>query len=697
MANVPGTSGNDFVHVAGDGLTAPGGFADTPLATINADTISSGGSGVDYIFAGGGSDDITFADDLTADDRIDGGAGVDTLHLTGTNSVAFKANSLTGIEKIVLDTGALNPMFLWLHSLKFVDANIGAGASFQFDASAAGENEDVIVDWAAENDASLLQYTGHAGNDTVFGNTNLVKETVFFSTGGDDQYTGSGTVVFGDALTSNDRVNGLGAATVGLTGDYSMILSGTILQDVAVVSLTGLDKVYNFTLTNTLVSAGETMTFDAYFNAAGLTIDGSAISAGNLVIIASRGNDTLTTGGGADRIILGSSTGDWGVDHVNAGGGNDFVAADTVFAGDIFDGGAGIDTLNLIGGSPDDGTYVYAFTLGTTVLNFETIQIGAGLGLYEIAVTDAAVGAGGVLTFDASALFGTASSYLQFDGTGELDGKFVVLGGFGSDTLKGGAGADTLKGGFAADIVQGAGGADMLFGDDGNDVMDGGDGGDTINGGTGADKMSGGAGADKYYVDNVGDRIVETASADIDTVISSVSYTLAANVENISLGGTANIGANGNALANKMIGNAANNTMKGFDGADSLNGGAGNDVLYGGVGIDALAGGTGSDTFVFNAPVNANNRDTIVDFNVADDTMRLDAAVFTNIGPDGTLAANAFQNSGGAAVSADIRIIYNPSNGKLFFDDDGSGAHAAIWFATLDAGLALTRADFIIA
>ena len=254
---------------------------------------------------------------------------------------------------------------------------------------------------------------------------------------------------------------------------------------------------------------------------------------------------------------------------------------------------------------------------------------------------------------------------------------------------------DTIMGDGFVDIMDAGEGADKLYGKAGDDLLYGAGGADVIDGGTGADDLRGGTGADKFYVDNIGDTILEDANADIDTVISSVNHTLAVNVENISLGGAANIGANGNASNNKMIGNDGANTMKGLEGADSLNGGAGNDVLYGGTGIDALAGGAGADTFVFNAPASANNRDTIVDFNVAADTIRLEDSVFTTIGPVGTLAANAFQ-IGGAAVNANVRIIYNADSGKLFYDDDGSGAHAAIWIATLDPGLALTRADFVI-
>lgn len=147
-------------------------------------------------------------------------------------------------------------------------------------------------------------------------------------------------------------------------------------------------------------------------------------------------------------------------------------------------------------------------------------------------------------------------------------------------TINGTANADTLTGKEGNDTLNGLAGNDTLIGGAGNDKLDG---------GTGADKMTGGTGNDTYIVDNTGDIVIENANEGIDTVLSSITYTLGNNVENFTLTGTTAINGTGNALDNILIGNTAINT---------LTGGAGNDTLDGGAGADKLIGGTGNDTYV---------------------------------------------------------------------------------------------------
>ena len=117
-----------------------------------------------------------------------------------------------------------------------------------------------------------------------------------------------------------------------------------------------------------------------------------------------------------------------------------------------------------------------------------------------------------------------------------------------------------------------------MYGFGGSDTLTGGAAADSIFGGAGADTMVGSLGDDIYVVDNTGDVVTENASEGLDTVQAAVTYTLAANVENLTLTGTGNINGTGNALGNVLTGNSGANVLTGLDGSDTLNGGAGNDT-----------------------------------------------------------------------------------------------------------------------
>ena len=117
-------------------------------------------------------------------------------------------------------------------------------------------------------------------------------------------------------------------------------------------------------------------------------------------------------------------------------------------------------------------------------------------------------------------------------------------------------------------------------------------------------------------------------------------------------------------------------------------------MLDGKGGNDVLQGREGADRFGFTTALGAGNVDLILDFQPGVDTIALDDAVFAALAA-GRARAGAFV-IGAAAQDADDRIVYNPATGQLFFDADGSGAGAAIQFATLQAGLDLTAGDFTV-
>jgi Ca2+-binding RTX toxin-like protein len=167
-----------------------------------------------------------------------------------------------------------------------------------------------------------------------------------------------------------------------------------------------------------------------------------------------------------------------------------------------------------------------------------------------------------------------------------------------------------------------------------------------------------------------------------------------------SLGGDDKLyGAHGN---DWLYGENGNDWLYGGIGNDRLNGGHGNDKLYGGTGKDILAGGLGKDAFVFDTkPHSKANFDKILDYKVRDDSVWLENAVFKGIGRGGTpdkplkLQAKFFWK-GSEAHDANDRIIYDPKNGALYYDKDGTGAASQVKFAQLKKGLAMSHHEFFV-
>lgn len=263
--------------------------------------------------------------------------------------------------------------------------------------------------------------------------------------------------------------------------------------------------------------------------------------------------------------------------------------------------------------------------------------------------------------------------------------------------------------------------------------------------------MFGGAGNDAYYVDSLGDEVVEPLNGGNDTAVVTVSgYTLPTNVERGVVKSNAGLRLDGNALDNVLIGGAGGDSLYGHGGDDFINGrsgndeihggdgndrlfggpgndviegGAGNDQLYGGDGDDFLCGGPGddfidggagkdricsegtatirgglgNDTFLFNAAITG--AVNLLDFDATQDTLELDVTIFSELlgltNPDGTLLEGSFVE-GTVAVDLDDRIIYDATTGNIFYDPDGIGLQSQILFAQVQAGTPLTNADILI-
>jgi Ca2+-binding RTX toxin-like protein len=145
-------------------------------------------------------------------------------------------------------------------------------------------------------------------------------------------------------------------------------------------------------------------------------------------------------------------------------------------------------------------------------------------------------------------------------------------------------------------LATGTPGDDLLTGTELADLIEGLAGNDTLDGGAGNDTLIGGTGDDTYVVDSAFDVLTEKASQGTDTVQSSLSWTLGANLENLTLTGTEASSGTGNTLANALRGNAQANLLSGLGGNDTLYGGVGADTLLGGAGDDSYIGGLGADT-----------------------------------------------------------------------------------------------------
>jgi Ca2+-binding RTX toxin-like protein len=256
-----------------------------------------------------------------------------------------------------------------------------------------------------------------------------------------------------------------------------------------------------------------------------------------------------------------------------------------------------------------------------------------------------------------------------------------------ADLLNGTDDFDWIAGLGGNDWINGYGGDDFLKGGGGSDIITGGAGNDFIIGGAQADLMIGGLDNDTYVVDDLNDGVIEYAGQGIDSVLTSVNYVLreGADVETLATSsdsGTADLA---------LWGNSSGNLVRGNNGNNSISGGAGN---------DELTGLGGQDFFHFFTPLNAaTNVDEITDFNVVDDTIVLDPTIFSGFadvwGYGGSVSPGEFA-IGAAASDADDRLIYDSGTGALYYDSDGVGGTAAVQFATLAAGLALTYQDFAV-
>ena len=427
----------------------------------------------------------------------------------------------------------------------------------------------------AGNDTYVVDSTGDSVTEAAAGGTDTVESSIAYTLGaevenlvltGTNAINGSGNVL-NNSLTGNTAANrldgGAGAdAMAGGAGNDTYVVDNA--GDVVTEAASGGTDTVESSITFTIGAEVEnlTLTGAAAINATGNSLANTlrGNSAAN-VLSGGSGADTMIGGAGNDSYVV-DNAGDIVTEH--AAGGTDSVQASVTYTL-----GAEVENLTLTGTGAINGTgnaLANGLTGNTGAnrldggLGADTMSGGSGNDTY---VVD---NAGDVVVEAASGGTDTVESSLTYTLGAEVENLTLT----GSTAIN--ATGNTLN--------------NVLIGNAAANVLTGGAGNDTLNGGAGIDTLVGGAGNDIYVVDVLGDIVTELASEGTDQVQTALTYTLGANLENLTLTGSAAVNGTGNDLANSIVGNTANNILTGGLGNDTLNGGAGNDTLIGGLGND---------------------------------------------------------------------------------------------------------------
>jgi Ca2+-binding RTX toxin-like protein len=420
------TDGN-FAITAGDGNDTITGGAGSDIINGGAgnDTIYASLGHNDQVNGGAGNDEILLGGTLTATSVIAGGPGTDKLILNGdySTTLVFNATTMTGVETLQLDAGHN-------YNLTTDDATVASGQTLTVNATQLTSANSLTFNGGAETNG-FFHIMGGGGDDFIF---------------------------MGGAMVAGDRIDGGGFSFVGnqisLDGDYTgahaLTFAASTITSIQEIVLSGGHS-YTLTTNDANVASGQHLQVDATnlnLNDV-LTFNGAAETDGSFEVDGGGGNDIITGGAGGDTIYLAAG----GDDTANGGGGDDnFFMGGALTAADRIDGGAGNDTVELSG----EYTGVSALTLAAnTIANVETLKFDAGSN-YTITMNDGDVAGGNGLFVDGRALH--YGNVLNFNGSAETDGFFVISGGAGNDFLIGGAGNDNIAGNGGADELEGGAG-----------------------------------------------------------------------------------------------------------------------------------------------------------------------------------------------------------------------------------------------
>lgn len=532
--------------------TASGNELDNVIIGNRTDNTLYGGAGADTLDGGfgadtlvGGAGDDTYVADNAGDTVLENaGEGLDTIK-TGV-SAALSAN----VENLVL-TGAMaiNGIGNGLDNQLLGNAGdnrLDGGAGADFMAGGRGNDiyvidqmGDVIVENAGEGVDMVI-----SGIDYRLG-ANL--ENLTLTGVADTTATGNEG---GNVLTGNDGNNVL-------DGDAGAdTLAGGGGNDAYVV-----DDAGDFVIERTgegVDSVRSGISFALTANVENLTLTGFAA-------IDATGNelDNVLTGNSGENRLDGSA----GADIMTGGAGDDSYIVD--------------DAGDMIVESPGEGMdVVHASVSYTLSAHVENLMLTGDADINAIGndLANALTGNSGRNVLD-----GEAGADTMAAGAG--DDTYVVDNAADTVTENDNEGVDTIRasvGYTLSDNVENLtliGNADIDGKGNGlANVLSGNTGANLLDGGLGTDAMAGGAGNDTYIVDNSGDSIAELVNEGVDSIFSSVSYITPANVDNLTLTGSADIDATGNDLDNILAGNTGGNIVDGGGGADTMKGGRGDDT-----------------------------------------------------------------------------------------------------------------------
>jgi Ca2+-binding RTX toxin-like protein len=643
--------GNNLESLVLAGAAAINGTGNTLANTItgnSADNVLNGGTGADTLIGGLGND--TYVIDNVGDLVVEQAAqGIDTVQssITYTLLANFENLTLTGAANINGTGNELANIITGNTGNNVLDGGLGA---------------DTLIGNIG-NDTYVVDNLGDAIVEAASAGTDLVKSSIDWTLGTNLENltltgtaningTGNSTVntIIGNA--GNNILNGDGGldTLIGGLGDDTYVIdqAGIVTNEAANA---GFDTVQS-SVTWTLATNLENLIL-----VGAAAIDGTGNAVAN-IITGNGANNVLNGGAGADTLIGGMGDDTYVVDNAGdivtelTGQGIDLIQASVAWTlADNF------ESLTLIGTAAINGTGNLLDNLitgnsGNNILNgglgADTLIGGLGNDTYVVdnlgdITTELSAGGTDLVQASLSWTLSSELDNLTLTGLSNIDGTGnslvnVITGNAGNNVLNGAGGLDTLVGGLGDDtyVVDVAGvitteaanaGIDTVqssvtwalatnlenlsligsaaINGTGNSLANtitGNAADNILNGGTGADTLNGGLGNDTYVVDNIGDVTTEATNSGTDLVQSSVTWTLGANLENLTLTGTKAINGTGNTLDNVITGNAA---------ANILNGAAGNDQLVGNAGNDTLTGGLGNDSFDFSTGF---GKDIVTDF-----------------------------------------------------------------------------------